>query len=248
MPKPNDLHHLAIATGDIKSQIEFFSDVLGMELVALYWMHGADRTFHAFLKLHDGASVAFVQTPDNGAIAPEIGVTHAGNPAGSCAPGTMQHVAFNVESEADLLAMRDRIRSRGIQVLGPLDHGMCKSIYFAGPEDLMLELSTSTAPIDARQWIDPEVVAIAGISAAELERYMHPSREPGKGGAVPQPPYDPAKPNPTMPEAMRAVLSWPDEQVTAVLSQNEPPVKIAPAASGPRDAADDAGGRGRPVA
>jgi hypothetical protein len=45
-----------------------------------------------------------------------MGVTHAGNPAGSCAPGTMQHVALNVESEADLLAMRDRIRSRGMQV------------------------------------------------------------------------------------------------------------------------------------
>ena len=245
MPKPNDLHHLAIATGDIKAQIEFFSDVLGMELVALYWMHGADDTFHAFLKLHDRASVAFVQTPDNGKAPPEIGVTHAGNPAGSCAPGTMQHVALNVDSEADLLAMRDRIRSRGIQVLGPLDHGMCKSIYFAGPENLMLELSTSAVAIDARQWIDPEVVAVAGISAAELERYMHPSRESVKGGAVRQPPYDPTKPNPTMPEPMRAILSWPDEQVTAVLSQREPPVKIEPAASGAHDRAED---RGRPVA
>src|SRR5207245_8670273 len=102
-----------------------------------------------------------------------------------------------------------------------------KSIYFAGPENLMLELSTSTAAIDARQWIDPEVVALTGISAVELERYMHPSREGGKGGAVPQPPYDPAKPNATMPEHMRAVLSWPDEQVTATLSQAEPPVRLA---------------------
>src|SRR5262249_29406279 len=143
MPKPNDLHHLAIATADIKTQIEFFSDVLGMELVALYWMHGADGCFHGFLKLHDKASIAFVQTPDNHNIPPELGVTRAGKPAGSCAPGTMQHVALNVESEADLLAMRDRIRSRGIQVLGAIDHGMCKSIYFAGPENLMLELSTS---------------------------------------------------------------------------------------------------------
>jgi catechol 2,3-dioxygenase-like lactoylglutathione lyase family enzyme len=227
MPKPNDLHHLAIATADIKTQIAYFSDVLGMELVALYWMHGADGCFHGFMKLHDTASIAFVQTPDNHRIPPEIGVTHAGNPSGSCAPGTMQHVALNVESEADLLALRDRIRSRGIQVLGPLDHGMCKSIYFAGPENLLLELSTSTAAIDARQWIDPEVVALAGISAAELERYLHPSHEAGQGGAVPQPPYDPAKPHATMPDHMRAVLSWPDEQVTAMLSQSEPPVKVA---------------------
>ena len=37
----NGIHHLAIATRDIKAQIEFFSDVLGAELVALYWMHGS---------------------------------------------------------------------------------------------------------------------------------------------------------------------------------------------------------------
>ena len=122
---------------------------------------------------------------------------------------------------------------------------MCKSIYFGGPENIMLELSTSADAIDARQWIDPEVVALAGISAAELERYMHPAPEAGKGGAVQQPPYDPAKPNATMPEHMRAVLSWPDEQVTAMLSQNEPPVKIAPAAGSVRDTTDSTADRGR---
>ena len=46
MTKPNGLHHLAISTGDIKRQIEFFSDVLGMELVALYWMHGVQGAWH----------------------------------------------------------------------------------------------------------------------------------------------------------------------------------------------------------
>jgi catechol 2,3-dioxygenase-like lactoylglutathione lyase family enzyme len=236
MTKPNDLHHLAISTGDIKTQIEFFSDVLGMELVALYWMHGVDRCFHGFMKLHDRASIAFVQTPDNGKIAPEIGVTHAGNPGGSSSPGTMQHVALNVDSEADLLAMRDRIRSRGIQVLGPLDHGMCKSIYFAGPENLTLEIATSSGAIDARQWIDPEVVALAGISAEELSRYVRPPAYASQGGAVKQPSYDPAKPNATIPDEMRAILAWPDEQVTAVLSQSEPPVKLASATAAVDDA------------
>jgi hypothetical protein len=90
-------------------------------------------------------------------------------------------------------------------------------------------------------------VALAGISAVELERYMHPPREAGEGGAVKQPPYDPAKPNPTMPEHLRAMLSWPDEQVTAALSQNEPPVKITPAASKARDTAGLTGDRGRAV-
>jgi len=227
MPKANGLHHLAISTADIKKQIEFFSDVLGMELVALYWMHGVEGAFHGFLKLHDTASVAFVQRPENAKIKPQIGVSHAQNPTAPCAPGTMQHVAFNVDTEADLLAMRDRIRSRGIQIIGPLDHGFCKSIYFAGLENLSLEISTSSEPIDARAWIDPEVVGLAGISASELERYKSPAAYAGKGGAVKQPPRDPAKPNQVWPDNFQVVFDWPDEKVTATLSQNEPPVKVA---------------------
>ena len=40
---PNGVHHLAISTKDIKKQIEFFTDVLGGELKALYWMHEIGR-------------------------------------------------------------------------------------------------------------------------------------------------------------------------------------------------------------
>ena len=36
MNKLTGLHHLAVCTSDIKTQIEFFTEVLGMELVSLY--------------------------------------------------------------------------------------------------------------------------------------------------------------------------------------------------------------------
>ena len=155
------VHHLAISTGDMKGQLEFFCDVLGAELKALYWMHGVENTFHGFVKLNDTSYVAFVQGPTTGEIAPVFGVSHAGSAANPSAPGTMQHVAFNVDSLDDLLALRDRIRDRGVNVFGPLDHGMCHSIYFAGPENLALEIATSAVPIDERAWIDPEVVGLA---------------------------------------------------------------------------------------
>ena len=45
----NGVHHLAIMTADVKSQIEFFSDVLGMKLKALYWMHNVEGYCHAFM-------------------------------------------------------------------------------------------------------------------------------------------------------------------------------------------------------
>lgn len=222
------IHHLAIATGDIKKQIEFFSDVLGMELVALYWMHGLPGTWHGFLKLGDSSYVAFVQNEAIAKTPPQLGVTHAGSGGGSVAPGVAQHVAFNVPSLDALLALRDRIRSRGVNVFGPLDHGMCHSIYFAGPEDLTLEIATSAQPIDGRAWIDPEVVELAGISPDELERYRRPAAFAGEGGAVPQPPIDPAKPHQRgIPKPLyEAILGMSDEDVTARMSESTPPVRV----------------------
>ena len=61
----NGVHHLAIGTADIKKQIEFFTDVLGMELVALYWMHGVDGCYHGFVELSGESYIAFVQHPEN---------------------------------------------------------------------------------------------------------------------------------------------------------------------------------------
>ena len=39
--------------GRYQSADRIFTDKLGMELVALYWMHGVDNTFHRFLRLND---------------------------------------------------------------------------------------------------------------------------------------------------------------------------------------------------
>ena len=168
MGLPNGVHHLAICTKDIKKQIEYFSQVVGMELVALYWMHGVDNTFHGFMKMSDSSSIAFVQHPDVAKIQPIKGVSHAGHTTQNVAPGAMQHLALNVDSYADLIAIRDRVRSHGHWVMGPLDHGFCKSIYLAAPEGIMLEFSTSEGgSIDAEAWIDPEVQALAGITAEE---------------------------------------------------------------------------------
>lgn len=226
----NGVHHLAISTGNMREQLEFFTDVLGAELKALYWMHGVPDTWHGFVKLNDSSYVAFVQGPRTPSIEPVMGVSHSGNAADPTAPGTMQHVAFNVDTLDDLLAIRDRIRDRGINVFGPLDHGMCHSIYFAGPEHLALEVATSAVPIDERAWIDPEVVAMAGIDAELLERLKHPAAYTGEGGAVQNPPVDFTKPQLNMPEpVLKAIMAMPDADVTAKLSESTPPVQVTAA-------------------
>ena len=227
MGLPNGIHHLAICTKDIKTQIEFFTQVCGMELEALYWMHGVKNTFHGFLKLGDSSSIALVAAPEIGEIQPIKGVSHPVWTASPVAPGAMQHLAMNVDTEADLLAMRDRVRSHGYWVMGPIDHGFCKSIYFAGPEGMMLEFSTSEGKaIDAEAWIDPEVVKLAGISADDLARYKNPPAFESQGGKVPQVDPEKSKIMIDFPEPNRAVLRMTDEEVLQRLSETTPPVQV----------------------
>ena len=57
----------------------------------------------------------------------------------------MQHLALKVKDHDEMMAMRDRLRAKGVPT-GPMDHGMCVSMYFAGPENLSLELLTHRSP------------------------------------------------------------------------------------------------------
>ncbi len=222
---PNGVNHLALSTADMKAQLTFFAEVLGCPTRALYWMHGVANTFHGFVELAGDSYLAFVQAPGN-PTEPQWGVTHSGNAGDPVTAGTMQHLALNVDSIDDVLTMRDRIRSHGIQVLGPIDHGMIQSIYFAGPEGLSLEVCTGR-DIDERQWIDPEVQDLCGISADELDRLTNPIGFERPDQPVAQPPYDDSKPNMHYPPAVReAIMGMSDATVWHKLSVTDPPVPL----------------------
>jgi catechol 2,3-dioxygenase-like lactoylglutathione lyase family enzyme len=224
---PKGVNHLAISTCDMKMQLSFFSEVLGCPLKALYWMHGVPNTFHGFVELAPESYVAFVQHPKNRS---EIvwGVSHAGTAGSPLTGGAMQHVAFHVDTIHDVLAMRDRIRSHGIQVMGPIDHGMVQSMYFAGPEGLSLEICCGGG-IDERAWIDPEVQALCGISAGELEALKYPaSFEASSAESVAQPPLDLSKPHMNYPvEILTALMNITDEDMWENRSVTTPPVVVS---------------------
>jgi len=234
MLQPNGIHHLAIMTADMKSQIEFWSDVLGAKLVAMYYMHGTDGYFHAFMELSGATTgkpachVAFVQCPNIEKIPSEVGVTHAGNVLAPSSAGTMQHFAVNVDSKEELLAMRDRIRSKGVRVQGPLDHGFCQSIYFGGPENTVLEVCSSLGrDINGEAWVDPVVQSNLGISNKELAGYKNPEDYSNPGEPISQPPVHEGKPvYAGMPDGYSASWDWPDEEVFEKLSDTTPPVDV----------------------
>jgi catechol 2,3-dioxygenase-like lactoylglutathione lyase family enzyme len=223
--QPSGIHHLAFMAGDIKKHIAFFSEVMGCPLVALFDMHGVPGGLHAFLKMNEHSYFSIVQLPDVDKIPAQLGVTHAGNGALPSAAGTLQHLAFRADTEAELIGLRDRIRSHGVNVIGPIDHGMCKSIYFAGPDHMTLEVATPTGGIDPALWIDPAVLAKAGISDAEAARFKAPAAYEGPS-PVPQPAYDESKPHMAYPkDAYLRMLAIPDEALTAGASYAEPPLK-----------------------
>lgn len=225
MSSPTGIHHLAVMTKDMRGQLEFFTQVLGMPLVAIFDMHGVPGAWHAFVALDEGSYLAFCQVPGVEDVPSTLGVTHAGNGAGVSAPGTTQHVAFQVPDEDALLGLRDRLRANGVVAMGPIDHGMCRSIYFAGPEGLTLEAAWSAEAVDGDRWVDPVVASAAGISHEELAAFRRPAPFERPAQPVPQPPIDPAKPHMAYPpDDYRKMVALPDDVVTESASYPDPPV------------------------
>ncbi len=207
---PNGINHLAISTADMKGVLQYFNEVLGMPLAALYWMHGAENTMHGFLKLNASSMLAFVFSPLNSKEV-QLGNTHPGNPSAPSTMGTMQHLAFNVDSVDELLALRDRIRSHGIHCMGPADHGFCQSIYFAGPEGISLEVATM-------------VLEELNISNEELLNLQNPKAFERPSIPVPQPTLSDAKEyKMAFPEAVyNQFMSMTDEQFTQITREVAP--------------------------
>lgn len=222
--QPDGIHHIAIMSADMKAQLTFFTQVMGFPLVGLFEMHGVPGGKHAFLKMADDSFFSVVELAGIAEIPSTIGITHAGTGAGKCAAGVTQHIAFRVPDEAGLIAMQNRIRSHGVAAIGPIGHGFCKSIYFAGPEGLTLEVSYAVSAVDPAKWVDPAVLEECGISGDEAQAMLNPAPCLA-GGVVAQPAYDETKPQLAYPvETLKAILSAPDAAISMQGSYNEPPV------------------------
>lgn len=223
---PRGVNHLALSTTDMKRQLSFWCDALGLPLKALYWMHGVEGAYHGFVELAPDSYIAFVQHPDNGKEI-EFGVSHADGPGGDVRGGATQHIAMHVDTLDDVLEMRDRLRSKGIQVIGPIDHGFIQSIYFEGPEGLNLEVCCGEN-IDERAWIDPEVTGLCDITAEELAALKEPAPFVRPDEPVPQP----TAPHPDNARAAADPVGYarmagvPDAVMWERASETTPPVQL----------------------
>ena len=133
------IHHVAYRCVDAKQTVEFYKNVLDMDLVLAIAedlvpsTKEPDPYMHLFLDAGMGNVLAFFEIPNS----PPIG-------RDKNTPEWVQHIAFEVENIDALLAAKEQIEAAGLDVLGPTDHGIFKSIYFHDPSGHRLELAANT--------------------------------------------------------------------------------------------------------
>ena len=89
---------------------------------------------------------------------------------------------------ADVLGdARSPSLSRGVQVVGPIDHGFIQVDLLRWPRGLEHWRSAAGTNINGEAWIDPEVVGLCGITEAELEALKEPAGFDCPAHPVPQP-------------------------------------------------------------
>jgi catechol 2,3-dioxygenase-like lactoylglutathione lyase family enzyme len=141
--RPAMLSHAAYMTRDTAATADFYTRLLGMELVNAVLDDAIPSTgepipyFHSFFRMGDGSTIAFFEAPE---LPPQ-------GPAPHPAYDTFQHIALQVDTTGDVDAWADWLRSQGVDVLGPIDHKIIYSVYFHDPNGLRLEITAPTSAL-----------------------------------------------------------------------------------------------------
>jgi catechol 2,3-dioxygenase-like lactoylglutathione lyase family enzyme len=137
------VHHAAFRCLDAEQTRWFYEDVLGLKAAAgivLEEVTGTgERTpyMHIFFEMGNGEFIAFFDAPSTA------------DPAWFERKASFDmHFAFEAESEADMLAMQERIRGFGIKCAGPIDHGFVRSVYMYDPNGIQIEITARAARHD----------------------------------------------------------------------------------------------------
>ncbi len=133
------IHHVAYRCNDAKETVDFYQQILDMEFQLAIAEDKVPSTgepdpyIHVFLDAGNGNTLAFFEIPNSPAMGKDPNT-----------PNWVQHIAFKAKDMDALLEAKDRIEAAGLEVLGPINHTIFKSIYFFDPNGHRLELATNT--------------------------------------------------------------------------------------------------------
>jgi catechol 2,3-dioxygenase-like lactoylglutathione lyase family enzyme len=171
------IHHVAYRCRDAQQTVEWYRRHLGMDFVLAIAENNVPSTgapdpyMHVFLDAGQGNVLAFFELPNS----PPMG-------RDANTPEWVQHIAFKVGSLDELLATKARLEAAGIEVVGPTEHTIFKSIYFFDPNGHRLELACDTATpemnrkLDAVKWEMLEEWARTK-KAPQHAAWMHPQNQ-----------------------------------------------------------------------
>ncbi len=153
-------HHVAYRCINAKQTVDWYKKHLNMELTVAIAENEVPSTkapdpyMHIFLDAGMGNVLAFFEIPNS----PDMGRDEN-------TPKWVQHIALEVENIDALVAARDDLAAKGLDVLGPVNHGVFKSIYFFDPNGHRLELAANTGTVEQMA----ELKKVAPLMIAEWD-------------------------------------------------------------------------------
>ena len=152
------LNHAVLYVRDVERSVAFYSDVLGF------------RVLNVLPEGFRGA--AFLQAPgstnDHDLGLFEIGAEAAASPAGRGGAVGLYHLAWEVDTLAELERLAARLSEEGALV-GSSDHGTTKSLYGKDPDGLEFEIAWI---VPADQIDDGAIEARKRIGRLDLDREL----------------------------------------------------------------------------
>jgi catechol 2,3-dioxygenase-like lactoylglutathione lyase family enzyme len=143
MIKIEKVHHVAYRCKDAKETVEWYKEKLNMDLVLAIAedevpsTKAPDPYMHIFLDAGMGNVLAFFELPNSDDMDRDQNT-----------PAWVQHLALKVADVDALVAAKESLVEKGVDVLGPVHHGVFKSIYFFDPSGHRLELAADIGTTD----------------------------------------------------------------------------------------------------
>ncbi|CAD7340842.1 VOC family protein [Sphingomonadales bacterium 56] len=166
VPDLKRIHHVAYRCIDAKETVDWYARMLGMTFTTAFAEDKVPSTgeddpyMHVFLDCGGGNVLAFFELPNQPAMGRDANT-----------PAWVQHIAFEVEDEAALLAAKAHLEAQGVDVLGPTWHGVFKSIYFFDPNGHRIELAANIGT--AEQYAE-----LKRVAPLMLEEWSRTKRAP----------------------------------------------------------------------